>query len=382
MKKKSVKIIKSKLYIIYFLFLDNKGEKHTIGGIQQYIFGLIEAFKDSFDIIIVQKAGTDFYKKFDGYTVCGYSVGNKNIGKLLLKKIESKISTSDYIIWATDRLSAKTKHKNAVSIQHGITFDFIDYNNIKFNYWLKESLFLSVLYKMLQQFRAVKYFLRTPKVVCVDYNFLNWVRVILPRNLADRATVIPNFSKIPEKSSILSLKETNIKILFARRFVEYRGVYILSDIIDYISLKYPNVEFGIFGEGPLSVFLHKKFGAFKNVKISSYNASQAQEIQLNYHISLVPTYGSEGTSLSLLESMACGCVPIASNVGGMTNIVIDGFNGFLVNPNAKDFIDKIEYLINNPAIISKIRVNARNSIKEGFSFGVWGEKWKNIINNN
>ncbi|MCF8272900.1 MAG: glycosyltransferase family 4 protein [Flavobacteriaceae bacterium] len=378
MEKKSSKNTKASIYIIYSNFLDDEGQKHVIGGIQQYIFGLISVFKDDFDIVIVQKAKSNFYKKIDGYSVFGYKVNYKYLGKELLKKIENLIKPPDYIIWATDRLSTKTKHKNTISIQHGITFDFIDYKNLKLQNWLKKSLCLSVLYRLFQQYNAVKYFLTTSKVVCVDYNFLNWVRTVLPRSLTDRAIVIPNFSKLPEKPR--NLKPRNIKILFARRFVEYRGVYVLSEIIDYVLLKYSHIEFGIYGEGPLENYLQEKFGKIKNVKISSYSANQAHDIQLNYDISLVPTYGSEGTSLSLLESMACGCIPIASNVGGMTNIVIDGFNGFLVNPNSKDFIDKIEYLINNPAIISKIRENARKTIEEGFSFSVWEEKWKKVIN--
>ena len=372
---------KPTMYILYPLFLDEKGEEFIIGGIQQYILGLINTFKNDFTIVIVQKAKFNFCKKFDDYIVKGSFLSKKNIGKELYKTIAKNIKKDDFIIWATDRISIKTKQINTISIQHGITFDFIDYNNIKFGRLLKKSLTLSILYRILQQYSAIKFFLRTPKVVCVDYNFLNWARIILPRNITDRAIVIPNFSKLPDKSKRLDKEKKDIKILFARRFVEYRGVFILSEIIEHFLKNNSNVYFGIYGEGPLESFLKEKFDKFENIKISSYKAEDSQKIQLEYDISLIPTYGSEGTSLSLLESMSCGCVPIASNIGGMTNVVIDRYNGFLVDPIAADFIDKIEYLIDNPNEINRISEAARNSIEYGFLFHQWQERWKKIIKN-
>jgi glycosyltransferase involved in cell wall biosynthesis len=370
---------KPRIYIIYSLFLTIEGERMVIGGIQKYILGLVKVFHQKFNIIIVQKAKTNFEKEFETHKVLGFITRNeKKIGKELFFEIKTIIKPSDYIIWATDRISTKIKHKNVLAIQHGITFDFIDYNNIKLGKLLKKSLPLSILYRVFQQINAVKYFLRSDKIVCVDYNFLNWIRTILPRNLTKRAVVIPNYSEIPEL--IPTSKSNTLKILFARRFVNYRGVYILSEIIENYSKIGQEIEFGIYGEGPLEEFLKEKFLNFKNVTISSYDTENTLEILKTYDISLIPTIGSEGTSLSLLESMACGCVPIASNIGGMTNVIIDGYNGFLVNPIAKDFCEKIDYLINNKIEIEMLSNNARVSVEHGFSFQVWKSKWQQVLN--
>jgi len=374
MTKKSKPII----YIIYSLFLTEKGDRVVIGGIQKYILGLINVFYKNYDVKIIQKANINFERTLDNYQVLGFKVDdNKKIGKELYSKIESKVNESDYIIWGTDRISEKIKHKKTISIQHGITFDFIDYSNIKYGSLLKKSLTLSVIYRLFQYFNAVKFFLRASKVVCVDYNFLNWIRTILPRSLTKRAIVITNYSELPDSTLINNKK--NIKILFARRFVEYRGVYILCEIIENISKKYNNVEFGIYGEGPLEGFLTEKLKNYKNVTISSFSSEEALEIPLSYSISLIPTYGSEGTSLSLIESMACGCVPIASNIGGMTNVILDGYNGFLVSPNSKEFCNKLEFLINNQQDLEVMSRNARYSIEKSFSFKKWANQWNEVI---
>lgn len=40
----------------------------------------------------------------------------------------------------------------------------------------------------------------------------------------------------------------------------------------------------------------------------------------------------EGMPLALLEAMASGCIPIASNVGGVSEVVLEGHNGFVFTP--------------------------------------------------
>jgi len=366
------------IYIFYSQFYDGEKNTITVGGIQNYITGLINIFCDKYDIYVIQK-DVKTYEKYisNRYTIKSHDIGNSNIAKKLYLKESSNINDNDIIIWASDRISYKTKHKKTIAIQHGITFDFIDYSNIKFGSLLKNSLLFSFFYRQFQYLNAIRYFLRSKNIVCVDYNFLNWIRTILPRNYTDRAIVITNYSQII-KQNFKRDKEV-VRILFARRFVDYRGVYILIDVVKSVLDKYNNVEFGIYGEGPLENTIRQELGAYNNVVIDKYSSKEALQIFKKYHISLIPTIGSEGTSFSLIESMSAGCIPLATNVGGMTNVVLDGFNGYLLNPKTEDFIDKIFYLIENKDEISKISKNALKTVEMGFSHDKWADKWQNLI---
>lgn len=372
------KLVKSNLYIIYSKFYSEEGGHIVIGGIQNYILGLVDVFHEKFNIKIIQSASINFEIKEKKYIVYGFKLNRGKVAKQLYHKIYNNLNKTDFLIWASDRISYKSKHKNTIAIQHGITFDFIDYQNIKFGVLLEKNLILSILYRQFQYISAIRYFLNSKNVVCVDFNFLNWVRTILPRKLTSRATVITNYSKIPKKINNYK-NNKNINILFARRFVEYRGVYLMVETVKSISKKYNNIQFGIYGEGPLEGYIKNELASFENVVISRFTSEKNIEIPLDYQIAIVPTIASEGTSLSLLEAMACGCVTIASNVGGMTNIILNAYNGFLVKPDSKDFERKIEFLIKNPDEIRRISDNAINTIKHSFSYFKWKNEWEQVF---
>ena len=94
----------------------------------------------------------------------------------------------------------------------------------------------------------------------------------------------------------------------------------------------------------------------------------------------VPTVGSEGTSLSLLEAMSAQCAVIASNVGGMTNIILDNYNGLLVNAGDSDDLYKaIKKLLDYPEDRERLSAKAYETVKQAFSYEKWAEKWKEVL---
>ena len=57
--------------------------------------------------------------------------------------------------------------------------------------------------------------------------------------------------------------------------------------------------------------------------------------------------------------MACGCAVVATNVGGLCNLVINNFNGLLVNPNPEEISDAITRLVDNKELRLKLINNAK-----------------------
>jgi glycosyltransferase involved in cell wall biosynthesis len=82
---------------------------------------------------------------------------------------------------------------------------------------------------------------------------------------------------------------------------------------------------------------------------------------------------TEGLGVVLIEGGACGKPLIGSNVGGISDVIIDGYNGFLVEPkNAKMIAEKADCILENSDTINYMSNNSRNHIIEMFDI-------KNIV---
>ncbi len=370
-----------KIYIIYSRIFDLNGEHLTIGGIQTYLLNLAELLiKNNYEVIIYQSGNKDWNKKYNNIEFKGINVSNEKVLENQRKKVFESVlntyKTNDLVIWGTDGIAIKNDKIKSISIQHGITFDFLSVIGKK--YILLEKLGLKKLIMYFERKKAIETFMNAKVKVCVDYNFLNWIRTMEFREDLKDIYVIPNFTHI--NNSQINKDSNKIKILFARRFMMERGVYILEDIINNLADKYDNVSFTIAGSGQLEKYVKEKIVKNrKNVCIISYEHHESLKIHSEHDISLVPSFGSEGTSLSLLEAMTSKCIPIASNVGGMTNIILDEFNGYLVNPDSSEFIEKLEILINNTELRNRLQENAKKSADESFSYQNWSNKWLDLI---
>jgi glycosyltransferase involved in cell wall biosynthesis len=79
----------------------------------------------------------------------------------------------------------------------------------------------------------------------------------------------------------------------------------------------------------------------------------------------------EGTPLAVLEYMAAAKPVVATRVGGLPDIVRDGFNGLLVNPRApSELADRVEELLGDPGLRRRLGDNARQLQQAEFTFQV------------
>jgi glycosyltransferase involved in cell wall biosynthesis len=62
----------------------------------------------------------------------------------------------------------------------------------------------------------------------------------------------------------------------------------------------------------------------------------------------------EGMPISLLEALACGCVPISTPAGGVVDVITDGETGYICrNITENDYLHSIEYYLDHKFRISR-----------------------------
>lgn len=87
------------------------------------------------------------------------------------------------------------------------------------------------------------------------------------------------------------------------------------------------------------------------------------------HLAKGETFG-----LVIVEAMLSGLPVIASDVGGIPDIVVDGFNGYLVENNVHDVREKLVTLMTDRNLLRKLATNAKQSARQ-FSLSSMCDKY-------
>jgi glycosyltransferase involved in cell wall biosynthesis len=76
---------------------------------------------------------------------------------------------------------------------------------------------------------------------------------------------------------------------------------------------------------------------------------------------------NEAVPLAMIEAGYAGLPVIATNVGSMSDVVIDGVNGYLVEANMNEIFEKTILIAKNPSLRDQMGSNGRNLAIEHFS---------------
>jgi len=87
----------------------------------------------------------------------------------------------------------------------------------------------------------------------------------------------------------------------------------------------------------------------------------------------------DGTPNPALEAAACGRPIISNRIGNMPEFIKDGYNGFLVNKNVNDYVEKILYLKNNRDKLIEMGNNARKTVEEGWTWKIQAENYRKMF---
>lgn len=372
--------MKRKLFILCERYYDFNRNKISIGGIQTYVSNLCKIAQElGFHVVVIQKSFEDRRDFVDSCEILSVKTSHLLVYRLQSLKLFlvywRQSSPSDILLYATEGFAQRWKKGKTIGIQHGISWDipsdvptnrlsnvFASFRQLKNSLWLTKK--ISYL----------------DKLVCVDYNFVNWYKTQVKHPECEYS-VVPNFTHIPNENEIDKSSDGKVRIIFARRFQKYRGTRLFSNVIVRLLQEYDNIEVTIAGEGPDADYMHQYLDKFSNVRFIKFSANESLKVHSAVDIAVVPTIGSEGTSLSLLEAMASKCAVICTNVGGMSNIVIDNYNGLIINPEEKALYQALKLLITDESLRNRLAIKARETAEYGFSYSQWKDKWIKILNN-
>jgi len=153
------------------------------------------------------------------------------------------------------------------------------------------------------------------------------------------------------------------------RLVWYKGLEDLLQAATVIIGRYPLARFFVVGDGPLRQPLEEKTKALGlNGTVRFLGAvPNASSLLPHFDIVVLPSLW-EGMSNSLLEAMAAGKPVVATDVGGSSEVVIDGKPGFLVPPKAPEALaGAVLHLLTDPELARDLGKAGRIRVEAEFT---------------
>ena len=168
-------------------------------------------------------------------------------------------------------------------------------------------------------------------------------------------------------------------VLSIGRLVENKDYATLIDAMAKVRQKFPRASATIIGRGPLEVELEARIAAQGMEGLVRLEKAYIPDdlfpgVYPGFDIYAQPSR-VEPMALASLEALSSGLPVVASAVGGMTEVVQEGTNGYLVPPgDAGALADAIERGV-EPVERARLSEGARRTVIEQFDWDVVGPKW-------
>jgi len=366
-------------------------QNHEPGGGNRYLTDFINAIDSNFEITLICNRNGLFKEDLQRLPVnvnlvqldidsVRLRINKKhNLFVVLIYKIFLKVSINRNIIVKQIRLNNQKRFslfflKNdfdiAIAFNGGFPaalscFDFLEHAKKK-----KCITVMSVISMPAKKIENI--YLKT--IPLIDYFVVNCKAI--KEGLIKRYDISPkiieilyNCTVLPKFINKLTIENEDIlRFGFVGRFEKYKGIDLLITSFNK-AIKQDN---------KIILFLHGK----KNLKKASAKIVQESngkiiingpfecainDVYPNIDVLILPSFW-EGFPYVIIEAMAFGCPVIASNVGGISELVNSNRNGYLIEAkNQQQLIDAILYFSKKREKLIMLGLNAREDIEKRFT---------------
>jgi glycosyltransferase involved in cell wall biosynthesis len=91
-------------------------------------------------------------------------------------------------------------------------------------------------------------------------------------------------------------------------------------------------------------------------------------------IVIIPSPSQEATAISMLEGLAMRKPMVIANIGGLTEVAMDGFNSLVRRPDAQEFSNALRRLLADDRLAQELSDNAHDWMKRYYNKDIWTER--------
>lgn len=151
-----------------------------------------------------------------------------------------------------------------------------------------------------------------------------------------------------------------LRFCFAGALLETKGIEVL--LAAFQALPSPTIYLEIYGSGPMLAKVRQAVQADQRITYGGrYEIAELNALLNRVDVVIVPSLWHENLPLIMQEAQAAGVPTLVSDVGGMTECITDGVNGFTFRVgDVADLQRKLQMLIDRPEILNQIKENIRS----------------------
>ena len=163
--------------------------------------------------------------------------------------------------------------------------------------------------------------------------------------------------------------DDKLNILFVSRLEKRKGLGYLLDAYEKIKDEFPNTRLIVVGSGNNRRQDYRKYAHEKNLKDVAFVGPVSYQGMPRYYrtadIFCAPATGNESFGIILLEAMAASKPIIASNIDGYSEVVSDGVDGLLVEPQDEDALAQaLRKLLSDKSLREQLGAGGRAKVED------------------
>lgn len=162
-------------------------------------------------------------------------------------------------------------------------------------------------------------------------------------------------------------KNRRVNLIYVGQIETHKGIFFLVDTLQ--KRQENNFSLHIIGKGSLEEKLLAQIQGDRRFQYHGFLSREAlQNLVLKMDLLVFPSLCYENLPTVIIESLRCGVPVLGSNIGGVSELIQDGYNGVLFDPgDASDLTKKLLWCIENVSTLKSWKQACIHSIS---SFGV------------
>ena len=190
---------------------------------------------------------------------------------------------------------------------------------------------------------------------------------------------LPSPAERAERRAALGYREDDFVCGISARLEPYKGHSYLLETARKVLRQAPRTRFLLLGNGSCRAELEAAAADLGDAVRFTGFVSDVEAYYAAMDLSLNCSWGTEATSLALLEGMSLGLPAVVTDFGGNPGVIADGENGLLVpTRDAAAMAAAILRLENDPVLYARLSNGARRIFHEKFTAAAMTRQIENV----